>query len=199
MATLPLCGITTNISKKYFRPGGMAQSEPSETPWSQTTPHQVSIPPVAWHNALQLLFHRFLWLCLSPIVNEHSGVGANCDHMSEWVHWVHVCTYIAMGDAAKIPPRVPSTCVQNEILSLLCIHVIPNRQIYVAMDNPSLVQSVSCLNTSSYLWNYMRAADNVSHAGNLQSNRCRCLSHLYKFRDRIQVTRVFRYCGELQG
>jgi hypothetical protein len=105
----------------------------------------------------------------------------------------------AMGDAAKISPRVPSTCAQNAILSLLIIHIIPSRQIYVAIDNPSLVPSVSCLSTSSYLWNYVRAADDVSHAENLQSNGCRCFSHLYKFRDRIQVTRVFRYCGERHG
>ena len=105
----------------------------------------------------------------------------------------------AMGDAAKISPRVPSTCAQNAILSLLIIHIIPSRQIYVAIDNPSFVPSVSCPTTSSYVWNEVRAADNISHAENLQSNGCRCFSHLYKFRDGIQVTRVFRYCGERQG
>jgi hypothetical protein len=104
-----------------------------------------------------------------------------------------------MGDAAKISPRVPSTCAQNAILSLLIIHIIPTRQIYVAIDNPSLVSSVSCLSTSSYLWIYARAADDVSHANNLQNNGCLCFCHLYKFRDRIQVTRVFRYCGERHG
>jgi hypothetical protein len=107
--------------------------------------------------------------------------------------------YNAMGDAAKTSPRVHSTCAQNAILFLLIIHIIPSRQIYVAIDNPSLVPSVACLTTSSYLWNYVRAADDVSHAENLQSNCCRCLSHLYKFRDGIQVTRVFRYCGEREG
>jgi len=105
----------------------------------------------------------------------------------------------AMGDAAKISPRVPSTCAQNAILSLVTIHIIPSRQIHVAIDNPSLVPSVSCLSTSSYLWNYMRAADDVFHPENLQSNGCRSFSHLYKFRDRIQVTRVCRYCGERHG
>jgi len=68
-----------------------------------------------------------------------------------------------MGDGAKISPRVSSTCMQNAILSLLIIHIIPSRQIYVAIDNPSLVPSVSCLTTSSYLWNYMSAAEYVSH------------------------------------
>jgi hypothetical protein len=105
----------------------------------------------------------------------------------------------AMGDAAKISPRVPSTCAQSTILSLLIIHIIPSRQIYLAIDNPSLVLSITCLSTNSYLWNYVRAADDVSHGENWQSNRCRCFSHLYKFRDRIQVTRVFRYCGEYHG
>ena len=85
-----------------------------------------------------------------------------------------------MGDAAKISPHVPSTCVQNAILSLHIILIIPSHQIYVAIDNPSLVPSVFCLTTSSYLWNYLRAADNVSHAENLETNGCWCFSHLYK-------------------
>jgi len=103
------------------------------------------------------------------------------------------------GDVAKISPRVPSTCAQNAILSLLIIHIIPTRQIYVAIDISSLVLSISSLTTSSYLKKYVRGADDVSHAANLQSNGCRSLSHLYKFRDGIQVTRVFRDCGEGHG
>jgi hypothetical protein len=39
---------------------------------------------------------RFFSLCRSPIVDKHSGVVANCDHTSEWVHWVHACIGIAM-------------------------------------------------------------------------------------------------------
>jgi len=105
----------------------------------------------------------------------------------------------AMGDAANISPRVPSTCAHNAIPSLLIIHIIQSRQIYVGIDDPSLIPSVTCLTTSSYLWNYVRAADNISHAENMESNGCRCFSHLYKFRDGIQVTRLFRYCGERQG
>ena len=57
----------------------------------------------------------------------------------------------AMGDVAKISPRIPSTCAQSAILPLLIIHIMPSRQIYVAIDNPSLVLSISCLTTSSYL------------------------------------------------
>jgi len=83
-----------------------------------------------------------------------------------------------MGDAAKTTPRVPSTSAQNAILSLLIIHIIPSRQIYVAINNPSLIPSVSCLTTSSYLWNYVRTDDDVSHPENLQSNGCQCFSHM---------------------
>jgi len=105
----------------------------------------------------------------------------------------------AMGDAAKISPHIPSTCAQNAILSSLIIHIIPSRQIYVAIDNPSLIPFVSCLTTSSYLWSDVRAANNISHAEDMQSNCCRWCSYLYKFRDGIQVTQVIRYCGERQG
>jgi hypothetical protein len=105
----------------------------------------------------------------------------------------------AMGEAGNIAPRVPSTCAHNAILSLLIIHIIPRRQSYVAIDNPSFIPSVSCLTTRSYLWNDVHAADNISHAEILQCNGCRCFSQLYKFRDGIQVTRVFRYCGERQA
>jgi len=75
-----------------------------------------------------------------------------------------------MGAAAKVSPRVLSTRAQNAILSLMIIHVVPSRQIYVAIDNPLLVPSVSCLTTSRYLRNYMRAAEDFSHADNFQSN-----------------------------
>ena len=75
----------------------------------------------------------------------------------------------AMGDTAKTSPRIPSTCAQNAILSLLIIDFIPSRQISVAIDNASHFPSVGCLTTSSYLWNSVHAANNVSHAENLQS------------------------------
>ena len=87
----------------------------------------------------------------------------------------------AISDIAKISPRDPSTYAQNAILSVLIIHIIPSRKIYVAIDNPSLVLSVSCLTTGIYLWNYLHAADDVSDAENLQSTRCQCFSHFYKF------------------
>ena len=97
------------ISKKHFRAGGMAPSEPSETPQWRITPRLASTPRVALHTAIRLPFRRFFSLCQSPISNKHSGIVANCDHTSAWVHWVYVCIGIAMGDAAKISPRVPST------------------------------------------------------------------------------------------
>jgi len=185
-----------SVCAEWLCQSGCTPLEPSETPRWRITPHRVSIPRVALHIPLQSLFHRLFSLCQSPILKEHSGVGANCEHTSEWVHWVHARSWIAMGDAAKISPHVPSTCAQNAILSLLIIHIIPSRQIYV---NPLLVASISGLTISSYFLNYVRATDDVSHAESLQRNGCQCFSHLYKFRDEIQVTRVFRYCGECQS
>jgi len=149
-------------------------------------------PPIAVSPFLLVLsvfyFKRLQWCCgqLWPYVRIGSvGTRLHRD-----------CN--AMGDAAKIPPRVPSTCPQNAIRSLLIIHIIPSRQIYVAIDNPSLIPSISCPTTSSYLWNDVGAGDNVSHAETLQSNGGRCFSHLYKSWDGIQVTQGFRYCGERQ-
>jgi hypothetical protein len=104
--------------------------------------------------------------------------------------------YKAMGDAAKISPSVPSTTAQNAILSLQIIHIIPSRQINVAIANPSLVTSVSCLTTSSYPWNYVRAAEDVSHTENLNSNGCWSFLTCTNFETGIQDTRIFRYCGE---
>jgi hypothetical protein len=104
-----------------------------------------------------------------------------------------------MGKAANISPRVPSTCAQNANLSFVIIHIMPSHQIYVAVDNPSFVPSVTCQTTSSDLWNYMRAADNISHADNMQTSGCWCISPVYKFQDGIKVTKVFSYCGKRQG
>ena len=111
-------------------------------------------------------FKRTLWGCgqLWP----YGGIGSLVTRLHRDCN--------AMADVAKISPRVPSTCVQNAILSLLIVQIIPSRQIYVATDNPSLVPLVSCLTTSSYLWNYMHTADDVSHAENLQSTGFRCFS-----------------------
>jgi len=73
------------------------------------------MPCVALHIALRSPCRHFFSLCRSPILNTHSGVVANCEHTSEWVDWVHVCIGIAMGDAAKISPRVPSTLSSRSV------------------------------------------------------------------------------------
>jgi hypothetical protein len=162
-------------------------------PGLNTSPRVAYRPPIAVSPVLLTLsvsyFKRTLWRWgqLWPYVRMGSlGTLMHLD-----------CS--AIGDIAKISPRVPSTCARNAILSLLIIHIIPYCQIYVAIDNPSLIPSVFCLTTSSYLWNYVRAADDVCHTEIMQSNGCRWFSHRYKFQDGIQVTRVFRYCGERQG
>ena len=111
------------------------------------------------------------------------------------LHWD--CNGI--GDAVKISPRIPSTCVQNAIHLVIIIHIIPSRQIYVDINNSLFIPSVSCLTTCSYVFNYLRAANNVSHAENLQSTGCQCFFNLYKFSNGIQVTQGFRDCGERRG
>jgi len=95
---LPRVTSAKNISVRaeWLRQSGPAPSEPSETPRWQITPRPASIPRVALHIALRPPFRRFFSLCRSPILNKHSGVVANCDHKSEWVHWVHACIGIAM-------------------------------------------------------------------------------------------------------
>jgi hypothetical protein len=203
---LEICNGGGTSAKKYsvwaewLRQSGRTPLEPSETPRWRITPRPASIQRVALYIALRSLFHCLFAFCRSPILNDHSGVVANCDNTSEWVHWVRACIAIAMRWVTlRISLLVFLLPARKMQFSLLIIHIIPSRQIYVAIDNPSLVPSVSCLTSSSYLWNYVCAADNISHADNLQSNGCRCFSRLYKFRDRIQVTRVFRYCGEHQG
>ena len=189
-----------SVRAEWLHQSGRTPSEPSETPRWWSTPRPASIQRITLYIPLRSLFHCLFAFCRSPILNDHSGIVANCDNTSELVHWVRACIGIAMQwvtlRISLLAFLLPARKMQ---FSLLIIHIIPSRQIYVAIDNPSLVPSVYCLTSSSYLWNYVRAADNISHAENLQSNGCRCFSHLYKFRDRIQVTRVFRYRIERQG
>jgi hypothetical protein len=85
-----------SVRMEWLRQSGCAPSEPSETPQWQITLRLAIIPRVALHIALQAMFCHFFSLCRSSILNKHSGVVANCDHMSEWVHWVHACIGIAM-------------------------------------------------------------------------------------------------------
>lgn len=118
-------------------------------------------------------FRRTLWRCgqLWPYVAM--GSLDMCLHRD--------C--IVMGHTAKTSHCVASMCAQNAIQSLLIIHIILSCQIYVGIDNVSLVLAVSCLTPSSYLWTYVHAADNVSDSENLQSNCRWCLPHGYKFGD----------------
>ena len=195
------------ISKKIFRAGRMALSERTRSvrgvrdtpvadyssPSINTMRRVVYLRPIAVSPSLRVLlvsyFKRSPWRCGQ--LWQYVGMGP----LGTRLH--RDCN--AMGDTANISPLVPSTSAQNAILFLIIIHIIPSHQICGAIDNPSLVPSVTCLTTSSYLWIYVGAADNISHAENLQSNGCQCFSHLYKFRDGMQVTRVFRYCGERKG
>jgi len=78
-----------SVRAEWLRQSGRAPSEPSETPWWQTTPRPAPIRRVALHIALRSQFRRFFPLCPYSILNDHCGIVANCDHTSEWVHWVH--------------------------------------------------------------------------------------------------------------
>jgi len=163
------------IRKNKFGPCGMAPSEwtysvraVSDTPeadysapGSNSTLHVpcrllIAVSPFL---LLQSVFNyeQSLWSCGQRW--PYIGMGLLC----KCLHWD--CN--GMGDPAKISSRVCSSCVQNAILSLLIIHIIPSCQICVAIDNASLILSVFCHTTSSYLWNYLSAAENVSHAENL--------------------------------
>jgi len=92
------CTSAKNISVRaeWLSQSGHAPSEPSETPQWRIIPRPASITRVTLHITLRSLFRPFFSLCRSPILNKHSGVVANCDHTSEWVHWVHACIGIAM-------------------------------------------------------------------------------------------------------
>ena len=167
-----------DISKKKFDSGGMAPSgwtcsvravrdtpvADCSAPGVNSTRRVVYRPPISLSLSLRVLSFSHCKRSLS-----------RCGQLWQYVEMGSLGTRLhrdcnAMGDAANISPRVPSTCAQNTFLSLPIIHIIPSRQIYVAIDNPSLVPSVSCLTTSSYLWNYVCAADNISPAANLQTN-----------------------------
>jgi hypothetical protein len=90
--------LAKNISiwADWLRQSGRAPSEPSEIPQWRITPRPASIPRVELHIALRSPFRRFFSLCQSPTLNKHYGVVANCDHTSEWVHFVHACIGIPM-------------------------------------------------------------------------------------------------------
>ena len=195
------------ISKEYFRPGGMAPSEWMRSVRAVRDTSVADYPTPGVNSTPRVPDHPLIAISPFLLVRSVSYIKwslRRCGQLWPSVRMGSLGTRLhrdcnAMGDAAKISPRVPSTCTQNAILFLLIIHIIWGRQIYVAIDSPSLIPSVSCLTTSSYLWNDMSTANNISHTENLQSNGWLYFSQFYKIRNGIQVTRVFRYCGEHQG
>ena len=203
-----VCSTASSTAAKYnsvwvveLLQSGRALSKLSETRpvVANSTPSVHAMHRVAFHPAIAVSlflltlsvsdFKQTLWKCglLWPYVGM-SSVGTR-------LHWD--CD--AMSDAAGISPPVHSTYTPNVILSVMIIHIIPSRQINLAIDDPLLVPSVTCYSTGSYLWNDSCAADDVSHWENLKCIGCRCFSHLYKYWPGIQVTRVCTYCGECQG
>ena len=196
-----------NQQKKYFLPGGMAASEWTRSGLAvRATPEAdysaasmtltghialrplIAVPPVL-HAVSVSDFRRTIWCCGQPWPCVGMGSLGTRLHRDG----------TAMGYSAIISPCVPCTYAQNAIPSLLLIPIISSRQIYVAIDNPMLVPSITSRTTGGNLCNYMHAADDVSHTENLQSNGCLCYSHLFKFWDNIHVTQVFRYCRPRQG
>jgi hypothetical protein len=85
-----------SVQAEWLRQSGHAPSAPSETLRWRITLHPASIPRVALHIALRSLFHHFFLLRRCPILNKRSGIVANCDNTSEWVHWVRACIGVAM-------------------------------------------------------------------------------------------------------
>jgi len=82
------------ISKTHFHLGRLTASEWThsvsavrDTPVGDNSA-PAPIPCVPLHITLWSQFCRFFSLCWYPIVNEHCGVVANCEHMTEWVYWV---------------------------------------------------------------------------------------------------------------
>jgi len=162
---------TEYISKKWFHLARMAPSE-----WTRSF-RAVRDITVAAHSMPSINTTRCVVYCPTITVSPFlltlsvSYFKQSLSHCGQL--WLHLrmgslgmrlhqdCN--ALGDAAKTSPHVPSTCVQNATLSLLIVHIIPSHQMYVAIDNPSLVPSISCFATSRYLWNYVRASDNVYH------------------------------------
>jgi len=87
---------TIAVRAGWLRHSGRPPPELSETPQWRIAPRPALIPCGVLRIALQSLFHHFFSLRRSPVLNKHSGVVANCDHTSKWVHWVHSCIRIAM-------------------------------------------------------------------------------------------------------
>jgi hypothetical protein len=110
ITTLSSSAKNISVWADWLRQSGRTPSEPSETPRWRNTPRPAWIPRVELHIALRSPFRRFFSLCQSPILNKHSGVVANCDHTSEWVHCVHACIRIhAIARIHEISQRASET------------------------------------------------------------------------------------------
>jgi hypothetical protein len=72
-----------SVQAELVHQSGRASPEPSETPRWRIIPCPASIKSVALYIALWSLFHCLFAFCRSPILNDHSGVVANCDNKTE--------------------------------------------------------------------------------------------------------------------
>jgi len=128
----------TSVWAEWLCQSGHAPSEPSETPWWWISLSPASIPRVVLHIALPLPFRSFFSLCRSPILNKHSGIVANCDHTSEWVHLVHACIGIAM-----------QTTAQKDIIALYKIHSLSFQSFDLTRSFHDFVDPRNCVNPRS--------------------------------------------------
>jgi len=152
-----------NISKRKFCPGRMAPYKwmrcvrsITDTPMAgyaapgiNAMSQVANCPPISVSPFLLALsvfyFIRTLWRC------GQSSAYVGTDSLGMPLQ--RYCN--ATVDTAIISPHIPSTCTQDAIFSFGIIHIIASSQIYVGIEYPSLVLSISCFTTSSDLWNYV--------------------------------------------
>jgi len=155
---------------------------------------------MALHISIPLQFHCVFLLCQSPITINQSWVAANCYHMTEWVHWVRAETGIGVRQVTlRKSLHVSYTCVQNWILSFLTKPIIGSHQGKMAIDNASLVLSMSYSTPSNSLCNHVIPANDVSPAENVKINSCQCFPRLYKCGYGIHVIWVVTYRDQRHG
>jgi hypothetical protein len=164
-----------------------------DTPGIHTRCHVEYCPPIALSPILLPLlvscFESTLWS--GGQVELYIVMGSFCTRFH--------CDSNVMGDAVKISPRIPSTCTQSLILSLLIVHIDPIHQIYVVDNNSSLARFSSSLTTSQYRWTDVPTAGSISHAEYFLSHGYLCIFLFYKFQDGIHVTLVLRLVGDRKG
>ena len=121
----------TNISVRaeLLRQSGCTASEPSETTRWQITPRPASIPCVALHMAMWLLFCRYV-LALS--VSCFKQRVWRCDQLWPYVGTVSLGTRLhwdcnALGDAVTKSPRSPPTLNSRSIRRTWVDMILPGR------------------------------------------------------------------------